>query len=647
MCTTDVSSFSCLFLKLCKEKCFKADADLVKRLQRPGPKVLDLSHLNISEEMCQILGLTLSFNETIVEVRFSDSMISSEGMKEIISGLVTNTSIQKLNLKGNQIRGDTVEALGMLLRNNKTLTSLCLEWNDLGMLESSFAIFCDGLRANTSLKRLDLRNNQITHCGIKELAEALYCNKTLKAIDLKWNKIGLVGGRALLNLLYQNKTLVTLDLTGNDIPCDIVRSIESVLLRNEEFQFMSNNCKRKTHLLCKKYRNLESDRKNQVIDLLDQLNHAEEDLKKEKKNTGFQFTQLQKLVEEKTEAFNELYCKFTQLELELSVAQQKLQDQENLNKHLEAKHTDIVHRHQMEASIAKEKSSEKERKLLKELAEANTQISQLEYKISDLDAKNRNCQEQVYLLKEEIAHLQSEMKLREGHHHDVLLAEKMRYNEQLKQIEEANHKEEMQRKSGWESLKNELQNQLQKMTDRCQELEREVIQLKSENIVTIKKAEEDVNQAKMKILSEKNQYQQQLEEKLLDLESHKQNLKLELENLRKQLDMANKELSQKDAEKEAEINRVKAELQKKEKQLDVEQEKLLEQKNQVFLLEQKMNEQSSRHHVSLEQKDRELFELRERLYAKGSQLNCLCEEVSQRAQSLQAAVNKTHISQST
>lgn len=46
--------------------------------------------------------------------------------------------------------------------------------------------------------------------------------------------------------------------------------------------------------------------------------------------------------------------RFTQLELELSVAQQKLQDQENLNKHLEAKHTDIVHRHQMEASIAKE-----------------------------------------------------------------------------------------------------------------------------------------------------------------------------------------------------------------------------------------------------------------------------------------------------
>ena len=61
----------------------------------------------------------------------------------------------------------------------------------------------------------------------------------------------------------------------------------------------------------------------------------------------------------------------------------------------------------------------------------------------------------------------------------------------------------MLHKSGWESVKNDLQNQLQKMIDRCQELEREVINLKSENIVTIKKAEEDINQTKMKILSEK------------------------------------------------------------------------------------------------------------------------------------------------
>ena len=70
---------------------------------------------------------------------------------------------------------------------------MCLEWNDLGMLEASFAVFCDGLRANTSLKRLDLRNNQITHSGTKELAEALYCNKSLKAIGTSFyvNKNGI------------------------------------------------------------------------------------------------------------------------------------------------------------------------------------------------------------------------------------------------------------------------------------------------------------------------------------------------------------------------------------------------------------------------------------------------------------------------
>lgn len=641
--TMDVNNLSHIFMKLCKDKSLKADAELLKRLQKHDPLILDLSNLTISKEMCHVLGLLLSFNDTIVEARFSDSRICSEGMKEILSCLISNTSIQKLNLKGNEMRGDTVEALGMLLRNNNTLTSLCLEWNNLGMLESSFAIFCDGIRANVGLEHLDLRNNQITHCGTKELAEGLYSNKTLKSIDLKWNKIGLAGGRALLNLLHKNKSLVTLDLTGNDVPCDIVRSIESVLLRNQEFQFLSDNCKKKTHLLCKKYRSLDSERKNQVLDLLDQLSHAEADLKKEKRNTGFQCTQLQTLLEEKAQAFNELYSKFAQLELELSLTQEKLQDQENLTKHLQSKHSDAVLQHQKDIRTEKEKSFEKEQKLLKDLSDANSKISQMQCKISDLEAKNQFCLEDVYQMKEEIAHLHSEMKLKEGHHHDVLLAEKMRYNEQLKQMEESNHKEEMLRKSGWENIKTDLQNQLQKMTDQCQELEKEIMNMKSERISAIKEADENLNQARIKILAEKSQYQRQLEEKVLDLENQKQDLKIEIDDVRKHLNKANKELSQINIEKETEIGRIQCELQKKEKQLELEEGKITEWKNQVFMLEQKINEQNGLHRIALEQKEKEVIELQEKLHTQGNQLNCLCEEVSQRAQSLQAAVNRTHL----
>ena len=60
--------------------------------------------------------------------------------------------------------------------------SICLEWNGLGMLENSFAAFCDGLAANSTLRALDLRNNQINHDGAEELSAALKRNITLRAL---------------------------------------------------------------------------------------------------------------------------------------------------------------------------------------------------------------------------------------------------------------------------------------------------------------------------------------------------------------------------------------------------------------------------------------------------------------------------------
>lgn len=60
--------------------------------------------------------------------------------------------------------------------------SICLEWNAMGMLENSFAAFCDGLAANSTLRALDLRNNNINHEEAEELASALKRNTSLRAL---------------------------------------------------------------------------------------------------------------------------------------------------------------------------------------------------------------------------------------------------------------------------------------------------------------------------------------------------------------------------------------------------------------------------------------------------------------------------------
>ena len=61
-------------------------------------------------------------------------------------------------------------------------SSLCLEWNAVGLLDNSFAVFCDGVGCNQSLQALDLRNNQINHDEAAELAANLKRNISLKAL---------------------------------------------------------------------------------------------------------------------------------------------------------------------------------------------------------------------------------------------------------------------------------------------------------------------------------------------------------------------------------------------------------------------------------------------------------------------------------
>ena len=60
--------------------------------------------------------------------------------------------------------------------------SLCLEWNCVGLMDNAFAVLCEGLGSNSCLQILDLRNNQISHQGAAELAAALKRNPHLKAL---------------------------------------------------------------------------------------------------------------------------------------------------------------------------------------------------------------------------------------------------------------------------------------------------------------------------------------------------------------------------------------------------------------------------------------------------------------------------------
>lgn len=213
------------YSRLCQQSGAEPQEAVLQRLLQPPRGRLDLATQSLTVDSCRALGKLLRAEALLTELVLSDCMLSEEGAALLLRGLCANTAVRLLDLKGNNLRAGGAEALGRLLRQNKSIQSLTLEWNSLGAWEDAFAAFCGGLAANEALLQLDLRNNQVSHQGAEQLALALKGNATLQQLDLRWNNIGLLGGRALVSCFPSNRSLRRLDLAGNNVPGDILRAV--------------------------------------------------------------------------------------------------------------------------------------------------------------------------------------------------------------------------------------------------------------------------------------------------------------------------------------------------------------------------------------------------------------------------------------
>ena len=180
-----------------------------------GNPALHLSGSNLSPSDCSVFAKCIASDQYFTAYYFGDCLLSDEALKILIDALTFNKVIKFLDLKGNNIRSGSASLIGKLLKRSITLEELSLEWNAIGMLHTGVTEIAEGLSLNTSLRILNLSNNQISHEGCHELASALKRNKTLSALDLRWNNVGVLGGRSLLSALAHNKYIVNLQLTGS------------------------------------------------------------------------------------------------------------------------------------------------------------------------------------------------------------------------------------------------------------------------------------------------------------------------------------------------------------------------------------------------------------------------------------------------
>uniref|UniRef100_A0A8C3CXA5 Leucine rich repeat containing 45 n=1 Tax=Cairina moschata TaxID=8855 RepID=A0A8C3CXA5_CAIMO len=632
-----MEEFRRAYARLCAAGGAAPQEAVLRRLRElgeaPGRGRLDLAAQSLSLETCGALGRLLPGAAPFAEVALGDCGLSEEGVKLLLHGLCSNTTVKSLDLKGNNLRTMGAEALGKLLRQNKSIRSLILEWNSLGVWEEGFSFFCQGLGANNFLQRLDLRNNQINHHGAGELAMALKRNASLQELDLRWNNIGLLGGRALLNCLHSNKTLKRLELAGNNVPSDILKAVEQALDHNQDRQTILSETQNRACMLSKEILNLKDEKTKQFLDLMDTIDKQREEIAR---SGRLQMT-----------------------EAALALSEQKVHNLGELLSAMKQEQANMVERHFAELQQQKQEGADREGKLFRDLSACSEKNLLLRNQVDELEKKCKVQQDQLFQLKQDLTNTTAELKLRAVQAEERLEMEKRRLKQSLEDMESLRLKEVDHMTQHMEASERSLQDRVQRLEAIRIALEEELSQVKAAALTERGHAEEELIKVRNQARLDEQQRLEHLQEKLRlmtesrdeaqncclkqkqmvsEAQAKASQLSLHTDGLRRRIEELQQDLNSKEQEKVTEVNKVKVELQEQIGHLQAERAAQEGLREKIAALERQLKVLSSNHREALLDKEVEISVLLEKLRMKEADISRMREEEAQRANLLQNAI---------
>ncbi|XP_030061041.1 leucine-rich repeat-containing protein 45 isoform X2 [Microcaecilia unicolor] len=611
-----MEDFAKCYVQLCEEKASEPQEPVLKQLrlcgESAGGTVLDLSGQSLSLDSCAVLAMLLERDLRFTDLLLSDCMLNEEGVKLLLQGLCTNTVIKHLDLKGNNIRAVGAEALGKLLQQNKSIRRLILEWNNLGMWEDSFSIFCDGLGSNHFLQHLDLRNNQINHQGAGELAMSLKHNASLRELDHAIN-------------------------------------------HNQERQNTLKENRSRTQTLSKEIHVLKEEKTKQFLDLMSNIDKQRNEMYHNSRTSAMRLGQLQEVLDERKSVVISLRAKLQMSEAELALSKQKMHDL-----------GEVLNQAKLETSTVKEElrkgyeeSAAREAKIFHDLTVIKEKNLLYQSKVDELERKCRTQQDQLFESRQELTTTAAELKLRAVQAEERLESEKKRFHQALKDAEALRHREVDHMTRHMEESERSLQERVQRLEAIRIGLEEELSREKAAAASGRAQTEEELQKIRNICRSEEQQRSSHLEEKLRlmtqsrdevqshilqqkqaagELQTKNHQLNLEIERLKRRIEGLHQDLEEKEREKAAEVSKVKVELQEKIGHLLAEQTAQEGLKEKIAALERQQKVQLNNHREAVLDKESEIASLLEKLRLKDAEISRMKDEEAQRASYLQNAV---------
>uniref|UniRef100_A0A8C2UG93 Leucine rich repeat containing 45 n=1 Tax=Coturnix japonica TaxID=93934 RepID=A0A8C2UG93_COTJA len=625
-----------------------APQDAVLRRMRdsggePGRARLDLAEQSLSLETCGALGRLLPGNAHLAEVALGDCGLSEDGVKLLLHGLCSNTTVTSLDLKGNNLRATGAEALGKLLRQNKCIRS--------GWLSSTYT--CPHARGFiVAIAVFVLRAHGIADMWL------LGC-KIAFCIDLRWNNIGLLGGRALLNCLQSNKTLKKLELAGNNVPSDILKAVEQAMDHNRDRQTILSESQNRTSVLSKEILNLKDEKAKQFLDLMDTIDKQREEIARSGRISAGRVSQLQEALNEQHSIMNSLKAKLQMTEAALALSEQKVHNLGELLSAMKQEQANMAERHFEELQQQKQEGADREGKLFRDLSASNEKNLFLRNQVDELEKKCKVQQDQLFQLKQDLTNTTAELKLRAVQAEERLEMEKRRFKQSLEDVESLRLKEVDHLTQHMEASERSMQDRVQRLESIRIALEEELSQVKAAALTERGHAEEELIKVRTQARLDEQQRLEHLEEKLrlmTEARDEAQNcclkqkqmvseaqvkanqLNLHADGLKRRIEELQQELNSKEQEKVTEVNKVKVELQEQIGHLQAERTAQEGLREKIAALERQLKVLSSNHREALLDKEGEISMLMEKLRMKEADISRMREEEAQRASILQNAI---------
>jgi len=195
---------------------------------------LELSGSSVNQSGCESIAALLQDPScNLTQLDLGTCGINNESATKIVNCLANNTKLKELDLSGNSIGRSGYESIANLLQNPNCNINKIVLWSMNDFACEYASLLAQTLIGNTKLKHLDLGYNKIERSGCESIAALLQspsCN--LISLDLGSCGLGSYGWATVTTIVHSligNTKLVELGLSGNRIGRPGCESIAALL----------------------------------------------------------------------------------------------------------------------------------------------------------------------------------------------------------------------------------------------------------------------------------------------------------------------------------------------------------------------------------------------------------------------------------